>query len=65
MKIPVNIYYDAKKTYEKAQKNIEENGEIVTHPRTGAPMENPFLKVRTQAAKQILDFKKQYRMFKG
>lgn len=59
-----NIYYNALKSYDKAQENIEEYGEIVTHPKTGAPIENPYLKVRDMAAKQMLSFKKQYPRFK-
>ena len=58
------IYFDAKKSYQKAQENIEEFGEIVSHPRTGAPIENPYIKIREKSAKQMLDFKKQYKYFK-
>lgn len=60
----LKIFEDAKKSYDRAQKNIEEYGEIVTHPKSGAPIENPYLKVRDMAAKQMLAFKKQYPFFK-
>lgn len=60
----LKIFADAKKSYNKAQENIEEYGEIVSHPKTGAPIENPYLKVRDMAAKQMLSFKKQYPFFK-
>lgn len=48
------IYADALISYRKASENIENNGEIVKHPRTGNPMENPYLKVRAGAI-TILD----------
>jgi P27 family predicted phage terminase small subunit len=49
----VQIYCDACDMYNEAQENIKRNGSIVSHPRTGAPMENPYLKVRTQASMVI------------
>ena len=45
----VRIYSDALLTYREAAANIEKCGAIVTHPRTGAPIENPYLRIRTQA----------------
>lgn len=38
----------------EANKNIQENGSIVFHPRTNAPIENPYLKIRDNAEKKIL-----------
>tara|TARA_Y100000310_G_C20466182_1_gene707759 strand:- start:52 stop:276 length:225 start_codon:yes stop_codon:yes gene_type:complete len=67
MNIPkssLDIFYNAKKSYDKAQININEFGEIVSHPRTGAPIENPYIKIREKSAKQMLDFRKQYKFFK-
>lgn len=36
-------------TYFEAVQNIHQNGAIVSHPRTGQPMENPYLKLRAAA----------------
>lgn len=47
--IEIKIYADTLKTYCEASKNIETHGSIVFHPRTGAPIENPYLKLRTSA----------------
>jgi phage terminase small subunit len=46
----VQIYCDACETYNEAQENIKRNGAVVSHPRTGAPLENPYLKVRYQSS---------------
>jgi hypothetical protein len=43
------IYADAALEYNEAVDNIQRNGVIVLHPRTGAPVENPYLKVRRSA----------------
>lgn len=43
------IYADAFADYRKAAENIEKNGAIVNHPRTGNPMENPFISIRNKA----------------
>lgn len=45
----IRMYADCFVTYQEATRNIEANGAIVIHPRTGAPIENPYLKVRTSA----------------
>lgn len=47
------IYADAFLSYREAMANIEKNGNIVAHPRTGAPIENPYLKVRDSAIRII------------
>lgn len=47
--IDVQIFADALKTYREAADNVRRFGAITAHPRTGAPMENPYLKI--QAAK--------------
>ena len=33
-------------TYHEAADNVERNGAMCAHPRTGAPIENPYLKIR-------------------
>lgn len=45
--VEVQIYADALQAYHEASINIRKNGTIVFHPRTGAPIENPYLKVQT------------------
>lgn len=47
------IYADAFLSYREAMANIDRNGTIVAHPRTGAPIENPYLKVRDAASRTI------------
>ncbi len=44
------IYAAAFVEHEAAQANIDANGTIVFHPRTGAPITNPYLAVRNGAA---------------
>lgn len=44
------IYADAFRSYQAAADNIERNGDIVLHPRTGQPMENPYNAIREKAA---------------
>ena len=48
--IDIQIYADALRTYSEAASNVLENGAICSHPRTGAPIENPYLKIRAQQA---------------
>lgn len=49
----INIYVDAMITYREANENISRNGAINAHPRTGAPIENPYLKVRKAAGETL------------
>lgn len=46
----VEIYLDAWATYREAQENIVANGAVCLAPKTGAPMSNPYLPVRRDAA---------------
>ena len=50
----IRIYADAFMTYQEAQANIDEHGAMVAHQKTGAPIENPYLKIRDSTAKQLL-----------
>lgn len=50
----ITIYADAMVEYLAAQANIQEHGTIVFHPRTGAPIDNPYLRVRNAASKVLL-----------
>lgn len=47
------VYADALRVYHEAADNIRRIGSVVTHPRTGAPMENPYLRVQTQQGKVL------------
>lgn len=42
----VTIYVDALIEYRIAQENIKSVGSIVAHPRTAAPIPNPYLAVK-------------------
>lgn len=44
-----SLYADSFVEYQEAQANIRENGSIVSDPRTGAPVVNPYLTVRDKA----------------
>ena len=44
----IKLFANALRTYHEATQNILKNGAVVAHPRTGAPIENPYLKVATQ-----------------
>lgn len=50
----VRIYADAFTEYIDAQRNIDAHGTIVFHPRTGAPIENPYTKARDAASAKML-----------
>lgn len=47
------IYVDAVAQYREAQANIDQHGTIVMHPRTGAPITNPYTAIRDAAGKLI------------
>lgn len=49
----VEMYVSGFLGYLEAQENIDRNGNIVAHPRTGAPMENPYLKVRSYCQSEM------------
>ena len=42
------MYADAYMDYQQAAANIREHGAVVAHPKTGAPFDTPYLKVRGQ-----------------
>lgn len=49
----IERYLDAYAEYQVAQANIAEHGSIVMHPRTGAPIPNPYLPIRDKAARAM------------
>ena len=48
-----NQYADAFLEYMKATRNVDEYGVIIKHPRTGNPIENPYLAIRDRALKKL------------
>ena len=52
----VSMYADCYIDYIEAQENIARNGNIVAHPRTGQPIENPYIKVKLGAMNQLRKF---------
>ena len=43
-----DIYRDASEVYREAVENVKKNGAVCAHPRTGTPIENPYLKIMAQ-----------------
>lgn len=56
-KTKIIVFVDAALTYSESTKNITKNGVIVAHPRTGAPIDNPYLKSRKMAGDTISKIK--------
>lgn len=52
------LYADSYLEYQEACANIEQNGIIVTHPRTANPIKNPYLEIRDNAAKKLAGMRK-------
>lgn len=52
----IAIYADAFIEYRLAQANIDQHGTIVFHPKTGAPIENPYISIRNKASQVIQRF---------
>lgn len=48
------MYAHAWAEYREAQDSITKNGAVVANPRTGAPITNPYLKVRDAAESKLL-----------
>lgn len=55
--VELQVYGDALVTYVEASTNVDKNGAICSHPRTGAPLENPYLKVRAAAGLTLAKMK--------
>lgn len=49
----IAMYADSFMDYQQAAANIAEYGTIVAHPRTGAPIENPYGKVKIAAMNSL------------
>ena len=48
--IDLEVFGNALRSYHEASENIRKNGAICAHPRTGSPIENPYLKIQSQQA---------------
>jgi phage terminase small subunit len=44
--------------YSEAAENIAKNGSIVAHPRTSAPIENPYYKIKLAAMRAMRSFER-------
>ena len=51
--VDIRVFADNLRVYHEASLNIKANGAIVMHPKTGAPIENPYLKVKKQAGDSL------------
>lgn len=49
----LRAYASALRDFVAAERNVAEHGAIVFHPRTGAPVENPFLAVRERCSQTM------------
>lgn len=49
----ITIYAEAFVEYQTAAANLAQYGTIVAHPRTGAPIENPYSAVKSRAVKTL------------
>lgn len=49
----ISMYADAFMDYQEAQANIAKNGTIVIHPRTAAPINNPYCLIKGTAMRQL------------
>ena len=45
--IALEVFANALRIYLEASDNVRTHGAVVAHPRTGAPMDNPYLKIQT------------------
>lgn len=50
----LQLYAVAYVEYQEAQAKIVDLGVVLSHPRTGIPMDNPYLKIRKAATEQML-----------
>ena len=49
-----SLYADAYLEYSEALANIEKHGILVQHPKSGAPIQNPYLSIRDRAAAKMV-----------
>jgi len=53
----IAVYADALRVYCEAADNVRRVGAVATHPRTGAPFENPYLKIQERQGKIMRDMR--------
>lgn len=49
----ITVMADCIALYCEAAKNVRENGAVVLHPRTGTPIDNPYLKIMRENGQMI------------
>lgn len=54
----LELYAGSFVDYQEAADNIARHGTIVAHPRTGAPIENPYFKIKVATMKSLLAFRR-------
>lgn len=54
--LDVRVFSDALANYLEATDNLQKNGAIVADPRTGAPFENPYLKIQERSGAILRKF---------
>lgn len=52
----LRIYADALRIYAQAAANVAEYGAVCAHPKTGAPVENPYLKIQAAQGAVLAKF---------
>ena len=52
----ITVFVDALTVYREASENILKNGAVTGHPKTGAPITNPYMPIREKASKSICRF---------
>lgn len=55
--VDLRVFANALATYWEASENLRANGVVCSHPRTGAPLENPYLKVQAAQAPILARFR--------
>lgn len=46
--VDLQVFANALRLYYEATQNVKKNGAICSHPRTGTPIFNPYLKIQAQ-----------------
>jgi len=54
----IEIYAAALTNFCEAEENVRNYGIIIAHPRTGVPMDNPYLKIMDTSSRQMLACKR-------
>lgn len=56
------VYANALESYFEALINIKDNGVICSHPRTGVPIDNPYLKIQERQGAVLTKMTKEARI---